>query len=166
MLSTLVASPTTVAADGSSFSTLTVTLRDVTGQPIVGDTVSLSALSGSSVISPSTALSDGSGVAVFTVTDTVVESVTYQATDIDENVLLVQTATVNFENTPPPGPTPPSDFKGVWGINKFATQTEFLNILSWVRSLDPTVVGYRVYEGAKLVAAVSSIALEGWSFCF
>ena len=49
-LSTLVASPTSVAADGSTTSTVTATIKDTNGNPLVGKTVTLAKGSGSSTI--------------------------------------------------------------------------------------------------------------------
>ena len=95
--SSVVASPTSVPADGVTTSTITVSLKDGAGNPLPsGRQVRLAAGSGSSTILPSIAFTNGSGVVFFTVKDTVVESVTYTATDQTNNVIITQTATVNF----------------------------------------------------------------------
>lgn len=94
--STVSADPATVAADGVSTSTITVTIRDAAGNPVAGKNVTLAALSGSSTISAPSGPSNASGVVTFTVRDTVVEAVTYRATNTTDKVALTQTATVNF----------------------------------------------------------------------
>ena len=94
--STVTADPTTVAADGVSTATVTVALRDGSGNPLVGKTVSLTALSGSSTISPPSGPSNASGVVTFTVRDSVVEPVTYRARNTTDAITLAQTATVTF----------------------------------------------------------------------
>ena len=102
--STLAASPTSVAADGVSYSTVTVTLIDSTGQVMSGRQVYVASKNGgSSVVTPSDALTNSSGQATFDVTDTTAETVTYAAVDYtaSPNVEVTQTATVSF--TPPPG---------------------------------------------------------------
>lgn len=104
--STVVADPTSVLADGFHASTITVTLKDAVGQPILGHTIKLSASSGtSSVISlaaPGSNITDAAGAARFTVTDTAGETVTYSATDtsVFPNQNLFATAQVVFAPTP------------------------------------------------------------------
>src|SRR5439155_832598 len=77
--STVVASPTSVIADGTSISTITVTLKDTSSDPVSGKAVSLSAGSGSSTINTFSGTTNASGQAKFTVQDTVPENVTYTA---------------------------------------------------------------------------------------
>jgi hypothetical protein len=93
-LSTVIASPTSVAANGTSTSTITVTLKDGAGNAVSGKTVSLSAGTGSSII---TAISNSGGVATFTVKDTVAEGpIVYTATDTTDGITITQTASVTF----------------------------------------------------------------------
>lgn len=93
-LSTVSASPTSVLANGSSTSTITVTLKDGVGNPVPGKTVSLSAGTGSSVIA---AVSNAGGVATFTVKDTIAEGpITYTAFDTTDSIVVTQTAAVTF----------------------------------------------------------------------
>lgn len=154
--STVVANPTTVMADGSSFSIITVTLLNGT-TPIVGNTVILAQGSGSSAINPLFANTNASGEAFFTVTNLVQETVTYQATDITTGEIIVQTAQVTFSNNvPPPPPAPPSNFHGKVKKNKFGMQTEYMDVLSWDPSPDPTVTGYRIFQAGHLVASVGA----------
>ena len=94
--SLLVASPTTVTADGTSTSTVTLTLRDAQLHPVPGKTVSLGGAPAGSTISPASATTNGSGVATFTVKSTTAGAVTYTATDTDDSVTVAQTATVTF----------------------------------------------------------------------
>lgn len=94
--STLVASPTTVTANGSGMSALTVTLRSASKTPIAGKTVTLTANNGSSVITPVQAVTNANGVATFTVTDSTVETVTYTATNTSDGITIANTASVAF----------------------------------------------------------------------
>ena len=100
--STVAATPIAVAADGTTSSTVTVTLKDHFGNPVGGDSVTLDQGSGHSQIGASPVVTNASGVAAFTVTDTTNEYVTYEAVDTSDFDLVVsQTATVAF-GTPPP----------------------------------------------------------------
>ena len=83
-------------ADGSTASTITVTLKDVNNNPASGKTVTLARSGGSSTISPASGPSNVSGVVTFTVKDTVAESTTYTATDTTDAVTITQTASVTF----------------------------------------------------------------------
>ena len=94
--STATASPTSVRADGSTTSTVTVTLKDTNSNPVLGHVVTLTAGAGSSTISAASGLSNASGVVTFTVKDSVAESVTYTATDTTNAVPLSMTPTVVF----------------------------------------------------------------------
>ncbi len=95
-VSTVVANPTSVADDGSSTATITVTLLDAYSNPVSGKTVTLTAGSGSSKISTASGPSSATGVVSFTVTDTVAQTVTYTAKDTTDPVTLSQTSTVSF----------------------------------------------------------------------
>lgn len=98
--STVTASPTSVRANGTSTSTITVMLCDSNGNGVPNQTVVLSQGSGSSVISPSSATTNASGVATFTVKDSTPQSVTYTAKDTTYNVTITQTAKVIFFGAP------------------------------------------------------------------
>ncbi len=94
--STVIAAPSTVPADGTTASTVTVTLKDSSSNPISGDHVSLTANSGThSAITPASVATNGSGVATFSVTDTTAEVVTYTASS-DSYGPINQTAQVTF----------------------------------------------------------------------
>jgi hypothetical protein len=94
--STVVASPLTVKANGTSTATITVNLKDACGNPTgLNKQVTLSQ-NGSSVITPASVYTDSNGTASFTVTDNVAQTVTYTAKDTTDNVTLTQTAAVAF----------------------------------------------------------------------
>ena len=99
-VSTVSASPVSVAADGTGSSTVTVTLMTGAGSPVSGKTVSLAQGSGHSTITTASGTTNGSGQATFTVTDTTVESVTYTATDTTDSLVITPTATVGFAAVP------------------------------------------------------------------
>lgn len=106
--STVTASPTSVPADGTSASTVTVTLTDFFGNVVQGKTVILKALSGSSTIAPASSGSDttnAQGVATFSVKDATNEAVTYTATDSTDGLVLSALASVTFGNAPTVVPT-------------------------------------------------------------
>ena len=104
--STVSASPSSVPADGSSTSTITVTLKDTGGSPLSGKTVTLTAGSGSSAISGG-GTTNGSGVVTFTVHDGTAQSVTYTAHDTTDSVDVTQTAAVTFTAIGGGGGSPP-----------------------------------------------------------
>ncbi len=82
--------PTSVAADGSSTTTLTVTLKDAQGKATPGKHVNIDQGSGHSVITaPQPAVTDVTGQIQFTATDDVNESVTYTAVDATDGDLPV-----------------------------------------------------------------------------
>jgi adhesin/invasin len=95
-VSTASASPSSVLANGSAISTVTVTLKDANGNVVTGKTVSLGQGGGSSTIAPASAVTSSSGVATFTVKSTVAESVTYTATDTTDSIAVTQQPGVTF----------------------------------------------------------------------
>jgi Bacterial Ig-like domain (group 1) len=110
--STVVASNANPPSDGSTASTITVTLTDILGNPVSGKTTALKALSGNSTITTVRATTNNQGEATFTVVDGTAEVVSYQATDVtDSNTVFPQEATVTFGN--PPAPPPVSTFCSV-----------------------------------------------------
>jgi hypothetical protein len=94
--STVNTNPASVVADGTTSSTVTVTLLDANTNPVSGKTVTLSQGSGNSTISAASGTSNSSGVVTFTVKDTKAETVTYTATDTTDSVVVAQTANVAF----------------------------------------------------------------------
>ena len=106
--STVTANPVSVPADGTTPSTITVTLRDNSvapgvPSPMPGQTVGLVAENGNSVITPATPVTDTNGQATFTVTDTANEIVTYKASV--GATTLSATASVSFGNSGAVSPT-------------------------------------------------------------
>ena len=89
-VSTVVASTTSVPADGTHSATITVTLLTSGGQPVSGKSVSLTAGSSHAAITPSTGTSNGSGVVSFTTTDTTPETATYTAADTTDSITFSQ----------------------------------------------------------------------------
>jgi protocatechuate 3,4-dioxygenase beta subunit len=60
--SSIIASPSTVAADGTSTTTLTVTVEDVSGNPVAGQAVTLSSSGSANVFAPASGTTSASGV--------------------------------------------------------------------------------------------------------
>jgi hypothetical protein len=100
--STVSASPTPVVADGSTTSTITVTLKDANSNPVSGKTVTLASSRGATdAISAASGSSSSSGVVTFTVKSTAAGSPVFTATDSSDSVTVTQTATVTFTVAPP-----------------------------------------------------------------
>ena len=98
-------SPTLVTANGSDTATITVTLKDASGNPSPGKIVGLSQGNGASQISATTATTDATGTVSFTATDETAETVTYTATDItDGNLPVPGSAQVQFTSASGPPP--------------------------------------------------------------
>jgi hypothetical protein len=104
--STVQANPTSVPADGSTASTITVTAEDHNQNPVSGITIVLTALNGSSVIAPSSGVvTNALGQAAFMVTDATSEVVRYRATDTTDNLPFVgEEVQVTFGTPPPTAP--------------------------------------------------------------
>lgn len=95
----ITASPNTVNADGSTTTTITVTLQDAKGGPAPDKVVNLSQGDGGSVISTTTATTDAMGKAQFTAVSSKAETVTYTAVDVtDQNLPVPGNAMVTFVN--------------------------------------------------------------------
>ena len=95
--SNVVANPTSVVADGTSDSTITVSLRDLYGNGVAGKTVSLASNRGlADVINPSTGVTDPQGVVTFRVTSTATGVASYTATNVTDSITLVGTPNVTF----------------------------------------------------------------------
>ena len=100
--STVTASPATVVANGSTTSTITVTLKDASGNPFAGKAVSLAHTSGpgSPVITTVSGTTSASGVATFTVKSVTVGADVFTATDDTDSLVITPTATVTFTAVP------------------------------------------------------------------
>jgi len=102
--STATAAPSTVPADGTTTSTVTVTLKDNSSSPVAGKTVTLvSSRSGSDTVSAASGVSSGTGVVTFTVSSATPGSSSYTATDTTDSVTVTQAATVIFTGPPNAG---------------------------------------------------------------
>ena len=95
--STVAASPASVPANGSSTSTVTVTLKDSGGAPLEGKTVTLASDRGATdLISAASGVSNASGVVTFTVASLTAGAPVFTATVTTDSVVLTETATVTF----------------------------------------------------------------------
>jgi len=94
----IVASPSPVASDGVSTTTITVTLQDGLGRPSPGKRIAISQGAAHSVIAaPVPPVTNASGQIQFTASDSVPETVTYTAVDVSDGELAVPgSATVVF----------------------------------------------------------------------
>jgi hypothetical protein len=98
--STVATSKTSVVADGKDTTTVTLTALDRNGIAITNELVKLSSNRFTDTISPSTVKTDDQGVAKFTVSSTVSGTPTFFASDEEDQVVILQTANLNFT----PGP--------------------------------------------------------------
>ena len=94
--STVSACPTSAPADDLTISTITVTLKDNSGNSISGKAVTLSKGGGSSLISPASSSSGTNEVVTFTISDAVGETGTYTT----DSIVLSQTAGIMFTAVP------------------------------------------------------------------
>lgn len=95
--SLVTASPVSIAADGMATSTIIVTLRDGTGNPDSGKTITLASSRGAAdLISPASGLSDADGIVTFTVKSLIASTAVFTATNTSDGTVLVQTAAVTF----------------------------------------------------------------------
>ena len=142
--SIVIANPRKVLINGSSHSTITVTLLDSNGTPVQGRTVALTAQNGSSIISNiDTPVSDVNGQVSFRITNTKAETVRYQAIDMTDNITILQTSSITFIL---PKPRAPRHFRGKIKKNKFCTQTEIRHVLTWKESKNSEIKEYRIYN--------------------
>jgi hypothetical protein len=95
------ANPTTVPSDGTSTTTLVVTLTDSLKRPVPGKTIAIQAPNSHAVISgPTPVVTDANGRIQFTATDVISESATFTAYDLtDGNLSVPGPATVTFSGT-------------------------------------------------------------------
>ncbi|MBT8043473.1 MAG: Ig-like domain-containing protein [Verrucomicrobiae bacterium] len=97
--STVVASPLSVPANGSTTSTITVTLKDTNGLAVAGEAVTLDNTAGpkAAAITPIDVQStDLNGQATFTVTSNTAGTEVFTANALDAGVTVKQTASVTF----------------------------------------------------------------------
>ena len=87
-------------SDGSSEGLVSVDLRDANGLAVPDKTVTLTPVNGSAVVTPASQSTDENGTAIFTVTDTVPETVNLTATDTTDGIALSTQPALPFG--PPP----------------------------------------------------------------
>jgi len=86
----ITALPSSVPADGTSMTTITVTLKDALNRPTPGKAITISQGAGHSIITgPSPAVTDATGQIQFTATNNVAETVTYTAVDVTDGDLPI-----------------------------------------------------------------------------
>jgi hypothetical protein len=166
---TVTANPTNPPADGSTASTITVTLTDYFSNPIAGSTVTLKALNGSSKLNgtpattPASAVTDQNGQATFSATDATAEVVTYQATDttLGPTAVLAAEAVVKFGN--PPAPPPDAAYCSVVAnpssVPADGTHTSTVSVLLYDGNGDPVAgkaVSLAGASGNSKVAATNA----------
>src|SRR6266705_330196 len=96
-LSTVVAAPPFVPADGVTASTITVTLRDSNGQPVAGKTITLSSDRGATdTVTQPTSPTDAGGVATGTIRSSTVGTAVVTASDTTDGVALAMQPAVGF----------------------------------------------------------------------
>lgn len=156
-LSTLIASATSIVADGVRSAAITITLNDANGLPVAGKEVTLSGNPGSAVIGPAEPLTtNSSGQVVFAVSSTTLGPVEFTATETGDSVVINQTATVDFVDpdqlfafnvnfwtfTPPAqGPFfPPAESELFGPAGGFETRWNQFNAASGSNLLDPSGV--------------------------
>jgi photosystem II stability/assembly factor-like uncharacterized protein len=104
--SSVLSSPDVAPADGSTPSTVVVSLRDSYGNGVPDKTVDLTEGPTSAVITPADVVTDASGQAVFSVTDTTSEVVQLTATDTTDRSWWARRRSSSAVPSPPPWPCP------------------------------------------------------------
>ncbi len=98
-VSTVEADPSAVLANGVATSTVTVTLRDENGIPVFDKDVTLANTSGpqqATIVPSATQTTDTFGMAIFTVSSTTVGTEVFTATNVTDDIVVTQTASVEF----------------------------------------------------------------------
>ena len=160
--STVTVSPANPPADGSTSSTITVTLTDYFSNPVAGATITLAALNGSSKITPTSAVTNQAGQVTFSATDSTAEIVTYQATDVsDGNTVFPSEGVVTFGS--PPAPPPAAAYSSVvadpTSLPADGTHTATVSVLLYDGNGDPVsgkMVALNAAAGSSKVAATSA----------
>jgi hypothetical protein len=93
-----VAPATQTVAHTTGKATVTVVIRDASGSPISGKTVSLIRTSGpgTPVVQPASGVTNANGTVIFTITSSTVGTDVFQVRDVTDGVVLTPTATVTF----------------------------------------------------------------------
>lgn len=173
---TVSAAPSSIPADNTTTSLVTVTLRDALSNPVQGKTVSLaqtSAIAGVT-ITPVQPVSDASGVATFTVKGTTAGTATFQATDVTDTIVFTNDQVTITLNTPPaaPGPSTVTTNKTTVIANNTDTATITVTLLDAASqplsgklvnlqaagSTSGLQVNNQPYPGANVLTSVSGVA--------
>ena len=94
---TIVAAPTSILANNTQTSTITVTLLNAASAPVVGKTISLVETTAlGTTITPTQPVTNASGVATFTVQGATIGTATFQATDTTDTIVITETASVTL----------------------------------------------------------------------
>lgn len=131
------ASPTSIPPNGTSTSTITVTLKDALNRPSPLKEIRLSQGSGHSLITgPDPAVTDANGQIQFVATNGVSETVVYTAVDVTDGDLPVPgSATVDFTGTPTScvvaPPAAANGFALTSFANGFAARNFFFGNVNW-----------------------------------
>lgn len=176
----IMAFPTTVAADGVSTTTITITLHDAQNHPSPGKVITLSQGEGRSVVTaPDPPVTGSNGQIAFTATDRFEETVTYVATDVTDGDLPVPgSAVVTYSGSAAgscaTAPTAADGYEFTSFINGFASQFFFFGNVNFgcagasQVAFDANGNGYVVYfptgalykfppEGGAATAPISTL---------
>jgi len=174
--STVEAAPTSVVADGSTTSTITVTVKDGADDGISGVTVVLGQGAGASTIAPASAESDvtnSSGVATFTVKNATAQTVTYTATAqaVPSTAIVQQTITQTAAVTFTEIPVDPAQSSVYIGSDPAATTAtrvvgpETTSITVVVRSAEGTLLSGRTVtlagSATSTISPASATTVDG-----
>ena len=152
-VSTVTASPATgVVANGSATSTVTVILRDVNGNPVVGQAVQLSGTgSNNTFVQPS--VTDANGVATGTIASTTAETKTITATVNPGagQVVLAQQPSVEFV----------ADASSISAVLSTATAAPALGVLADGLTISTITVTVRDSNGNPIAGQAVGLASSG-----
>ena len=101
-LSTVEVNPAGIENDGEDSSTITVTLKDGDGDPVIGREISLTATGSGNTLTQPVFTTDVNGKAYGSIVSTVIGQKVISATVVDEDLLLADTATVTVSDSTPP----------------------------------------------------------------
>jgi len=120
--STVTASPATIVpSNGQSFSTITVTVKDVAGSTITGASVVLAATGTGNILTQPTAVTDNQGRATGAISSSVAETKVISAT-VNGSLAITQTASVSVSIGAPAGLGVSTQPAGATSNALFATQ--------------------------------------------
>lgn len=147
-------------SDGSSTETITITLKDINQNPVVGDVITLSSSNDVTAKFPKNDQStDTNGNATFTVTTTTPGNVKITLFDSTNNVTFTDWFTVTFYDvtkgckTNPPSPT----------LTSVVSKANGIVTLTWVAVTDPVsnyLVSYGV-ESGKYIYGNANVGPQG-----